>query len=292
MGFTIVTDTCCNLSQKLINTCNVKQIPLSYFLDGELYKMEDLGSEAKAYQEFYQALREGKTASTSMADRISIHQVLQAELEAGNDILYIGFSSALSGTFNNVYSVSEELRDAYPKNKVILVDSLAASAGQGLLVYLACQLRDKGKSLEVCAAELEELKDHIGAWFTVNDLNYLAKGGRISKTSAQIGSVLNIKPILHVDEEGRLIVRSKVRSRKKSLQFLLDVFDKTAVRPIDADHIFIGHGDCEEEAKEFARSLVERYQLTGEPHIMFIDPVIGTHTGPGIIALFFCAQHK
>ena len=218
--------------------------------------------------------------------------MLEPLLQAGKDVLILAFSSGLSMTYNASSMAVEELRDKYPDRKLYTVDTLCASLGQGLLVWLAAREREKGKSIEEVRDWVVSHKLNICHQFTVDDLHFLKRGGRISATTAVVGSMLQIKPVLHVDDEGHLIPLSKVRGRKKSLQALVDSMEELQGSYTGKNEIvFISHGDCIEDA-EYVRSLVEKKFGIRTFLINHVGPVIGSHSGPGTVALFFLGDHR
>ena len=218
---------------------------LSYTMDGKNYTHGNFLPE----HEFYEAMRNGSMPTTAQVNPENARVLLEPYLKEGKDILHIAFSSGLSGTYNSCRIAAEELMEEYPDRKIIVIDSLAASLGQGLLVYLAQEKKEQGEDIETVARWAEENKLHIVHLFTVNDLNHLYRGGRVSRTTAVVGSMLNIKPVLHVDNDGKLTAIGKVRGRKKSLQELVKLMDEKIGSYHDTCHtIFISHGDCEDEA--------------------------------------------
>jgi DegV family protein with EDD domain len=289
MSFAIVTDTSCNLSESLIDQYDLHILPLTFIIDGEEYRSY-LKGKTTDLTTFYAKMREGKVIATSLPNLEESSETLQALLEGGHDILYIGFSSGLSGTYQAISMLLAELAENYPERNVASVDTLAASGGEGLLVLNAARMRNAGASMQEVVTWLEENKLHLAHWFTVDDLEYLFRGGRVSRTSAWAASLLNIKPILHVDNEGHLIPLEKVRGRKKSLKTLVDHMKQTHL-PLEGQTIFITHGDCLEDAEYLADLVKEEF---GVEDIMIncIDPVIGAHSGPGTMALFFLASER
>ena len=266
----------------------VPYIPLKYTIDGQTYSdMEGLSSK-----EFFDKLREGKMSTTSQINPDEAREALKPYLKEGKDILHIAFSSALSGTYNSSRIAAEELMEDYPDRKIIVVDSLGASLGQGLLVYLAQEKKEQGEDMETVAKWAEENRLHMVHLFTVNDLNHLYRGGRISRTTAVVGSMLNIKPVLHVDNDGKLTAIGKVRGRKKSLQELVKLMDEKIGSYHDTCHtIFISHGDCEDDANYVAEKVKEKYQIN--TIIMNqVGATIGAHSGPGTMALFFVGDER
>ena len=211
-------------------------------------------------------------------------------LEDGDDILYIGFSSGLSGSVQSALIAMGQLKEQFPKRKVFVVDTLAASLGEGLLVHYALGNQQKGMNIEANAKWLEEHKLKLAHWFTVDNLNYLRRGGRISATTAIIGTMLSIKPVMHMDDEGHLVAVSKTRGRKQSLKALVDEMSKLVVHPENQD-IFISHGDCLEDAEYVGSLIQERFPVKSITYHE-VGPVIGSHTGPGVVALFFMGLNR
>lgn len=290
MGFKIVTDTCCNLPSQLIAEYDLTLLPLEYYLDGKEYfaNPDDMDN----YSDFYERLRNGAVATTSLVSRKVAEPILRDLLAAGNDILYIGFSTGLSGTYNMVSLILKDLQEEFPDRKVFCVDTRAASAGQGLFIHYVHKKKMEGATIEECTEYADSIRDHIAHWFTVSDLKFLARGGRISKTSATLGTALAIKPVMHMDNPGHLILMYKVRGRKKSIAALADEMGKLGVPPLEDQTVFISHGDCVEDAETLSDMLIERFHLKTPPLITYVDPVIGAHSGPGTLALFFLAKHK
>ncbi len=289
MTFRILTDSACNLTETMIDEFELEVLPLTFMVDGEEHQSYLKGRKTDLKQ-FYTMMREGKMITTSLPKLDASEATIRSMAEAGNDVLYIGFSSGLSGTFGAIDLLIEEIKKDYPDQTFISIDSRAASGGQGLLVYLACQKKKSGATLEETAAYVETMKDKICHWFTVDDLMFLFRGGRVSKTSAWAGTMLNIKPVLHVDDEGKLIPMEKMRGRRKAVKALVDHMEKTADRPIEGP-IFITHGDCIEDVQYLEELITEQF---GPVDFVenYIDPVIGAHSGPGTLALFFIGAHK
>ena len=290
MSFNIVTDSCCNLTAEDVVAFDLTILPLTYYVDGVSYVNDPL-NPAVNLAAFYGDMREGKVVSTSLPKLGDSQEKLTKLLDAGNDILYLGFSSALSGTFEATRTLMESLKADYPERTLVAIDTLAAAGGQGIIVWAAAKMRQEGKSLEDVAEWVNNNLLRISHWFTVDDLTYLFRGGRLSKTSAWAGTLLNIKPVLHVDQEGRLVPIEKVRGRKKSLMACVNMMEKLGYNADSELPIIINHGDCREDA-EFVREEIEKRY--GEHHFIIseLDPVIGAHTGPGIIALFFEANER
>jgi len=239
---------------------------------------------------FYDALRAGATAKTAAANRESFIEAFEPVVAAGEDLLYIGFSSGLSATYQAAVGAAADLREKYPERKIYTVDTLAASMGEGLLVYLAVQKQKEGASIEEVRDYLEENKLRLCHWFTVNDLFFLKRGGRVSAATAVFGSMLAIKPVMHVDNEGHLINVAKARGRKAAIQELFNRMKVTAIDPA-SQTVFISHGDCLEEAEYLANMIKEQLQVK-EVLINYVGPVIGAHSGPGTMALFFIGTER
>ena len=292
MDFEIVTDSCCNLLEDMIDDFGVHVLPLTFMVDGEdeVYQSY-LKGERTDLKQFYTMMREGKVFKTSLPNLAESEALFRELLGSGRDVLYIAFSSGLSGTYQALSLMAAQLQEEFPERKIHVVDSLAASGGQGLLVWYAVQHARAGESIDQVRDWLEENKLHLAHWFTVDDLMFLFRGGRVSKTAAWAGTLLNIKPVLHVDDEGHLIPMEKVRGRKKSLNALIDHMEKSANKPISDQMVFITHGDCIEDAEYVAAKINERFGVK-EVVINYVDPVIGAHSGPGTMALFFLADKR
>lgn len=290
MAFAIVTDSSCNLTEELIDQFNLHILPLTFMVDGEEYQSY-LKGEKTDLSQFYTMMREGKVITTSLPNLKASRELIDELLAAGEDVLYLGFSSGLSGTYQAIELLLTELATKYPERTICAVDTLAASGGEGLLVYYAARMRDEGSSLEEVRDWVEANKLHLAHWFTVDDLMFLFRGGRVSRTSAWAGTLLNIKPVMHVDDEGHLIPLEKVRGRKKSLKALVDHMEQTANAPVAEQTVFITHGDCLEDAEYVADLVRERFGVT-DIMINWVDPVIGAHSGPGTMALFFLASER
>ena len=235
-------------------------------------------------------MRAGGVAKTSAVNVETFKTFFASILQEGKDILYLGFSSGLSNTCNAGQLAANELTEQYPDNRIVVVDTLAASAGFGLLVYLAVQKRDAGAPIDEVAEYITSQRGHLCHWFTVDDLVYLKRGGRISPAVALVGTVLGIKPVLHVDDEGHLINVSKARNRKAALKELANKYNELAIDP-KAGPIFISHGDCLDDAKRLGEMLKAQHGVDVDIYT-YVGPVIGAHSGPGTLALFFLGKHK
>ena len=290
MSFAIVTDSSSNLTEEMIDRFDLSILPLTFMVDGEEYRSY-LKGEKTDLSQFYAMMREGKVITTSLPTLQESRETIEALLKNGRDVLYLGFSSGLSGTYQAIELLLAELAGLYPDRTVCSVDTLAASGGEGLLVYYAAKMRDEGATVEAVRDWVEDHKLHLAHWFTVDDLMFLFRGGRVSRTAAWAGTVLNIKPVMHVDDEGHLIPLEKVRGRKKSLKALVDHMEQTADAPVADQTVFITHGDCLEDAEYVADLVRERFGVT-DIMINWVDPVIGAHSGPGTMALFFLASQR
>ncbi len=285
-SFIILTDSGSDITPEMADKLQVQVMPLMYTLgDGNPMPGDEVD-----IKEFYRQLREGKSAKTSAANYEDLTRTLEEIISQGRDVLYIAFSSGLSSTAGTATLVAGELSEKYPDRKIFVVDSLSASLGYGLLVYLAARQRADGKSIEQVRNFVEENKLHLCHWFTVDDLHHLKRGGRVSAATAAIGTMLSIKPVLHVDDAGHLINVSKARGRKASLAALVDQMEKTAVDPA-AQTVFISHGDALEDAQLVAQMVREKMGVQ-DIQIGYIGPVIGAHSGPGTIALFFLGTQR
>ena len=281
--YVITTDNNSDLPEKYLKDHGVGCMYLSYSMDGKNYTHGNFLPE----HEFYEAMRNGSMPTTAQVNPENAKALLEPYLKEGKDILHIAFSSGLSGTYNSSRIAAEELMEEYPDRKIIVVDSLSASLGQGLLVWLAQQKKELGQTLEDVADWVEKNKLKMVHLFTVDDLNHLYRGGRVSRTTAIVGSMLNIKPVLHVDNEGKLTAIGKVRGRKKALQELVKLMDeKIGSFGAGCDTIFISHGDCEQDAQYVAAKVKEKYNIKNIV-INQVGATIGAHSGPGTMALFF-----
>ena len=289
--FKITTDSTADLPVSYLKENNVGCMPISYILDGVTYG----GDKELDWKEFYAMMREqGKMPTTSQINPAEAKEYFEEYIKTDKEILHLAFSSGLSGTCGNMRMAAEEIMEEHPDVKIVVVDSLCASMGEGLFVHKAVKLRDQGKSLEETAAWLNENAQNFVHVFTVDDLFHLYRGGRVSKTAAVIGTLVSIKPKLHVDSEGHLIVIGKVRGRKKSLSALVDYMEEkmgSRVQENKDDYVFISHGDALEDAEYVRDQLRERF---GMEHFMInhIGPTIGAHSGPGTIALFFMGESR
>ncbi len=284
-NYVLITDSACDILPETLAEWKVQMIPLAFLFT-------DTGKEQKDHEEpikdFYKAMRDGRVAKTSCVNEEAFEAIFTPVLEAGQDILYLGFSTGLSATCENGKKVAERLAAKYPERKIRAIDSLAASAGEGLLLYLGVKNRDAGMTLDENADALEADKLHVCHWFTVEDLKYLKRGGRISAATALLGTALNVKPVLHVDNEGHLIKVTQVHGRKKSIRTMAEKLGETIMEDTP---IFISHGDCLEDAEKLKEILETEYHRKVDL-ITMIGSVIGAHSGPGTLALFFRGSQR
>ncbi len=288
-NYIITTDTTADLPESYIQERGLGIMSLSYTIDGETYDR----SHELPVKEFYAKMRNGSLPTTSQVNPEAAKEIFLDMMEQkDSDILHIAFSSGLSGSCNSARIGAQELAEEYEKHQVIVIDSLCASLGEGLLVHKALENQKKGMSLEENAKWLEENKLHLVHNFTVDDLFHLHRGGRVSKTAAVIGTMINLKPILHVDDQGHLIPLSKVRGRKKSLIALVDSMEKQMGSYRNQnDIVFISHGDSEEDAKFVAGLIKQRFGIESFL-INYVGPTIGAHSGPGTMALFYMGEYR
>ena len=286
-AYKIITDSCCDFTNQQYQELDVTYTPLSVMFKGELH---DNFSEEADVKAFYDGLRAGETATTSAVNPDGWTKIMVPVLEAGKDVLVLAFSSGLSTTYQSAVIAAEELAAKYPDRKINVVDTLCAAHGQGLLVWYACKKRDEGKTLEELTAWVEENKQHICHWVTVDDLSHLKRGGRISATTALVGTMLNIKPIIYVNEEGKLINTAKVRGRKAAIDFLVKKAQELG-EGYDNETMFVAHGDCPEDAAALEAALKEK---CGVKNVItgYVGPVIGAHTGPGVLVVFFMGKQR
>jgi len=285
--YVIMTDSCCDLSAAMAEELELVVLPLSVIQDDKEYR-NFLDNRELDPKIFYDRIRAGSMGSTSAANVDAFKTAMESILKEGKDILCLSFSGALSTTYQSAVIAGKELEETYGESKIIVIDTLCASLGQGMLIWLAGREKKAGKGIDEVAAYVRETIPHLCHFFTVNDLNHLKRGGRVSATTALVGTMLQIKPVLHVDDEGRLISIGKARGRKASIAALLDKIDELC---IDTDTFFISHGDCQEEVEEMADQIKARFGAK-EVHINYVGPVIGNHTGAGVIALFFVGKHR
>ena len=286
MNYQIITDSCCDFPTPMYATLGLSFVPLSVEFRGEIH--DDKNDDS--LKEMYDGLRSGEVARTSAVNPARWCEAMEASLSKGQDVLVLAFSSGLSTTYQSAVIAAEDLSEKYPHRTIRVVDTLCASMGQGLLVWYACKKRDEGMPLEELYRWCLENRGHLCHWFTVDDLMYLKRGGRISAATALVGTMLQIKPLLHVDDEGRLISMTKARGRKAAIDALVRKAQELGAG-YDNSTMFISHGDCREDAEYLARQLREKCGVK-EVVISYVGAVIGSHSGPGTLALFFLGSHR
>ncbi|MBO5891111.1 MAG: DegV family protein [Oscillospiraceae bacterium] len=285
-NFKIITDSGCDLPKAIADNLGLTVSPLFVNFRGAT----NPDSVDDGIQEMYAGLRAGEPASTSAINPQQWEDAMETVLADGLDVLVLTFSSGLSTTYQSAVIAASELAEKYPRQKIRVVDTLCASLGQGLLVWYACRKQQEGMELDALADWVTENRFRLCHWFTVDDLMYLKRGGRVSAATALVGTMLNIKPVLHVDDEGHLISKAKVRGRKASIEALAAKMGQLAL-PGENDTVFICHGDCIQDAELLATIVKEKHGVK-EAVIGYTGAVIGSHSGPGTLALFFLGKHR
>ena len=285
MSYQIITDSCSDLTEVQLQQWDVSCVNITLCYHEEDHRNF---SDPAAVKAFYDEMRAGTMATTAAANPQEWSDAMRPALKSGKDVLVIVFSSGMSTTYQSAVIAGKDLQEEYPDRTIRVVDSLCAALGQGLLVYHACKKRDEGMGIDALAAWLEEHRLNLCHWVTVDDLAHLKRGGRISATSALVGSMLNVKPIIHVDNDGHLINTAKVRGRKAAIDHLVKKFSETCT---DFDTVFIGHGDCPEDAAALEAALRAKHDIK-EITTGYVGPVIGAHTGPGVLVVFFMGTHR
>ena len=288
-NYVIVVDSTTDLSPKLAEEWGLVVIPYIFTLDGKDYH-NYLDYRELPVKDFYTALRGGKLATTTQVTSYRYMEAWEPILKEGKDVLYMCLSSQVSKSYDQSVMAANEAMEAYPGRKVVTIDSKAASLGQGLLAYYAAKARDEGKSLEDNAAYINELIPRLHHWVVPDDLNHLRRGGRVSGASAFVGSVLSIKPILTIVEEGKLVPISKVRGWSKAMEHIVGRMDEFKFAPV-SQPVFIAHGDCQDKADQMIAQITAKFG-TKEFIINEIGPVIGAHAGPGTIAVMFLGNER
>ena len=285
MSYQIITDSCCDFTEAQYNQWDVLSAPLTVTYHGESHENFSREEDVKA---FYDQLRGGVMATTAAVNPDGWAKVMEPALKEGKDVLILAFSSGLSTTYQSAVIAAKELREVYPERTINVVDTLCAALGQGLLVWYAVQKRDAGMSIDELTAWVEANKLNVCHWVTVDDLSHLKRGGRISATTAIVGTMLNIKPIIHVDDDGHLINTAKVRGRRTAMEYLVQKLQEANT---EQDTVFIAHGDCPEDAAALEALVREKTDvknvITG-----YVGPVIGAHTGPGVLVVFFMGSKR
>ena len=287
MSYQIITDSCCDLTQDQLNAWDVSCVNLLLRYNEEDHRNF---SDPAAVKAFYDLMRSGTMATTAAANPDEWADHMKPALEAGRDVLVITFSSGMSTTYQSAVIAAKDLQEEYPQRTILVVDSLCAALGQGLLVYHACKKRDEGMGIRELAAWLEENRLNLCHWVTVDDLAHLKRGGRISAASAAVGTMLHVKPIIHVNDEGKLINTAKVRGRKAAIDFLVKKAQELG-DGYDNETMFVAHGDCPEDAAALEAALKEK---CGVKNVItgYVGPVIGAHTGPGVLVVFFMGKQR
>ncbi len=288
-NYIIVTDSSCDLGQDMVEELGVKVLPLSFTIKGQTYQNHPDNRDMSP-ETFYQLIREGEMGTTSAVNMQQYVDLLTPILDAGTDVLVLAFSSGLSATCQAAMLAAEELRSKYPERKIEVVDTLSASLGQGLFVWHAAHKQKAGATLDEVKTWAEDYRFHQCHWFTVDDLMHLKRGGRVSAATAVMGTMLQIKPVMHMDDEGHLINMSKARGRKASLDALVAKAGELGTN-LSQQTIFISHADCLEDAQYVGGQMKAKYGVK-EVYYNFIGPVIGAHTGCGCVALFFTGEHR
>ena len=286
MSYRIITDNCCDFPPAMYEDLNLSVVPLTVRFQGK----EVSQYSEKWLKKMFDGLRAGEEATTSAVNPQGWESAMEPVLAAGEDVLVLAFSSGLSTTYQSAVIAATELSEKYPDRKIRVIDTLCASLGQGLLVWYACQKRDAGMGFEELGDWVEANKLNLCMWFTVDDLMFLKRGGRVSAATALVGTMLQIKPVLHVDDEGHLINMAKARGRKASIEALAKKLGETGL-PGENDTVFICHGDCLEDAQTLERIVKERYGVKNV-FIYYVGAVIGSHSGPGTLALFFLGNQR
>lgn len=286
MAFQIITDTGCDLPENMVAELGIKVVPLSLLYKGQTYT----DYPESFIKELYAGMRAGENGSTSAINPDGWERAMEPYLQEGKDVLVLAFSSGLSTTYQSAVIAAEELKEKYPERDVRVVDTLCASLGQGLLVWYACQKQSEGLSLEETANWVEENKKHLCHFFTPDDLMHLKRGGRVSAATAVAGTLLQIKPLLHVDDAGKLISIGKARGRKAAIKAIGDKLGELGLSG-ENETVFISHGDCEEDAQALAEMVKEKYGVKTVV-IYYVGAVIGAHSGPGTLAFFFLGEHR
>ena len=285
MSFKIITDSCCDLTAEMVAQCELSVAQLSVEMDGRVYSNEEMTPV-----ELYTHLRNGKLPKTAAVNPDGWAELIRPALRAGQDVLVLAFSSGLSATYQSAVIAAGELREEFPDRKLVVIDTLCAAIGQGLLVYTAAKLREQGKTIDEVAAWVEEHKKNVCHWVTVEDLMHLKRGGRVSAATAVVGTMLSIKPIIRVDDEGKLENLAKARGRKASLNYLLDRMAES-FDPELSDTVFIGHGDCLADAQTLESAIRSRFGVKNV-YINYVGAVIGAHTGPGVAVIGFFGKNR
>ena len=284
--YVIVTDSSCDLPKRLVDEWGIETLSLEVNIDGV---GKFLNHEIEP-EKFYEYLRDKRPVKTSAANMDSFCELFERIAKEGKDIIYIGFSTGLSATYSAGKNAAEDVMEKYPDCKIITVDSLCAALGQGLLIKYAVDKKNSGATIEELAEYVKETVPKLAHWFTVEDLFFLKRGGRVSAATAVMGTVLQIKPVMHVDNDGKLINVEKARGRDASIKAMFARMKQSAIDP-EKQTVYIGHGDCYDDAKKLADMITAEFGIT-DILIDYVGPVIGAHSGPGTLALFFIASQR
>ena len=288
--YVIMTDSCCDLSAEEVVESGLVVLPLTFTMDG-VSRRDTPNHEEMSLQEFYRLLRGGKICTTSAVSVGDYKAAMARELEAGKDILCVAFSSALSTTYQSACIAADELRESYPDANIIVIDSLSASRGQGMLVWFAAKEKAKGKTIDEVAEYVRQMVPHQCHWFTVDDLHHLRRGGRLNATSAIVGTVLAIKPVIHCDAEGKLTPMAKARGMKQAIRELVNKLEQLGTRPLAEQTVFLCHADAPDNVAFTKDLLRQRFGLT-DVRDHYIGPVVGSHTGAGTLGIFFFGRER
>ena len=288
--YMIMTDSCCSLNRQEVDELGITVLPLSFTMEGKTY-LDTPDHADMSPETFFQKIADGVDCTTAAVNVGQFTDAMTSALNEGKDILCISFSSALSTTYQSACIAAESVQAKHPEGRIRVIDSLSASLGQGLLMYLTAHKKlEENLTLDQLGDWVEENKLHVCHWFTVDDLNYLKKGGRVSAATALVGTMLSIKPIMHTSDEGKLTVVGKARGRKSSLNTLIDTVGRLGI-DLQEQTMFICQADCQAEAETVAAQLKQRYGVK-EVYINYIGPVIGSHTGPNTMGLFFVGTER
>lgn len=285
--FVISCCTTVDLNKEHLESRDIKYIYFHYFMDGKQYD-DDLG-QTVSYKEFYDAMRAGIDTKTSQINAAEYEEFFESFLKEGKDVLHINLSSGISGAYNSANIAKDILEERYPDRKIYVVDSLGAASGYGLLVDQAADLRDEGKSIDEIKDWIIDNRLRVQSWFFTQDLTYLVKGGRVSKAAGLVGGVLNICPLMHIDREGKLAAKQKVRTKKKAIRTLVEQMEMYAENGTAYDgKCFLCHSDCIEDAETVVAAIEDKFPaLKGKVLVNSVGTTIGSHTGPGLVAVFF-----
>lgn len=286
--YILLTDLACDIAPDILNEWGVEYLSLTHHFTDDPEK--EYTEHEYPIAQFYTEMRGGRVAKTAAISREAFLEKFDALVSEGKEVLYLAFSSGLSSTYNNSVTAAREVMESHPGSRILISDTRSASAGMGLLVYLTVMKKREGASIDEAFAYAEEQRFHICHWFTVNDLVYLKRGGRVSAAAAFFGGVLGIKPVLHMDDPGHLIPMQKVKGRKASIEKMADKYGELSLEP-GTGTVFISHGDCPEDAKLLSDILRSRYGVE-TALTTYVGSVIGAHSGPGTLALFFVGRER